>query len=564
MKSIPSQLYYFMRRGPGRVNLLSLIRFLLVLAALITFYSILFHYLMEYEGRQYSWVTGFYWTLTVMSTLGFGDITFESDLGRIFSSIVLFSGILFLLILFPFTFIEFFYAPWVKAQAASRAPRELPAQTRGHVVITNRDSVTEALIHKLQQYQYPYVLLQPDLNETLHLHDLGYSVVWGDVDDPETYRRIQVNQASLVVSTATDMVNTNVAFTVREISEKVPIITTANVSASVDILELAGSNHVLQLGHLMGQALARRITGGGTQAYVIGEIDDLQIAEALVGRNSLAGKTIRESALRQQYGVTVLGVWRRGQYENAGPDTVLEPGMILLLAGSVGCFTRYNELVAHEPQNDAPVVIIGGGRVGRATAVSLLTRGMEYRLVEKQPERIRDPQRYILGDAAELTVLQEAGIMKANTAVITTHDDDINIYLTIYCRRLRPDLQIITRAVLERNVATLHRAGADFVLSYASMGTNYIMNILNRSTIFMIAEGLDVFKLHVPKSLAGRTLAQANVRQETECNIVALHTPDGHTHINPDPNLPLPASAELVIIGTTAAEQRFLQKFGSQ
>jgi voltage-gated potassium channel len=563
MKSIPSQIYYFMRRGPGRVNLLSLIRFLLVLAALITFYSILFHYLMEYEGRQYSWVTGFYWTLTVMSTLGFGDITFESDLGRIFSSIVLFSGILFLLILFPFTFIEFFYAPWVKAQAASRAPRELPVQTSGHVVITNRDSVTEALIHKLQQYQYPYVLLQPDLNETLQLHDLGYSVVWGDVDDPETYRRIQVNQASLVVCTASDMVNTNVAFTVREISEKVPIITTANVSASVDILELAGSNYVLQLGHLMGQALARRIMGGGTQAHVIGEIDDLQIAEALVGRNSLAGKTIRESALRQQYGVTVLGLWRRGQYENVGPDTVLEPGVILLLAGSAGCFTQYNERLAHEPENHAPVVIIGGGRVGRATAVSLLARGMEYRLVEKQPERIRDPQRYILGDAAELTVLQEAGIMTTNTAVITTHDDDINIYLTIYCRRLRPDLQIITRAVLERNVATLHRAGADFVLSYASMGTNYIMNILDRSTIFMIAEGLDVFKLHVPKSLAGRTLAQANVRQETECNIVALHTPDGQTHINPDPNMPLPASAELVIIGTTAAEQRFLEKFGA-
>jgi hypothetical protein len=59
---------------------------------------------MEYEGRQFSWITGFYWTLTVMSTLGFGDITFASDLGFVFSMIVLLSGIVFLLIMLPFRF----------------------------------------------------------------------------------------------------------------------------------------------------------------------------------------------------------------------------------------------------------------------------------------------------------------------------------------------------------------------------------------------------------------------------------------------------------------------------
>ena len=58
-----------------------------------------------------------------MSTLGFGDITFHTDLGRIFSIVVLISGMIFLLILLPFTFIEFFYAPWMNAQAATRAPR---------------------------------------------------------------------------------------------------------------------------------------------------------------------------------------------------------------------------------------------------------------------------------------------------------------------------------------------------------------------------------------------------------------------------------------------------------
>ena len=68
-----------------RRNLRALASYLLLLTATITAYSVLFHVIMLYEGQEHSWLTGFYWTLTVMSTLGFGDITFQSDLGRAFS-----------------------------------------------------------------------------------------------------------------------------------------------------------------------------------------------------------------------------------------------------------------------------------------------------------------------------------------------------------------------------------------------------------------------------------------------------------------------------------------------
>ena len=42
----------------------------------------------------------------------------------------------YLLILLPFTFIQFFYAPWLEARDAARAPRELPDETEGHVLLT--------------------------------------------------------------------------------------------------------------------------------------------------------------------------------------------------------------------------------------------------------------------------------------------------------------------------------------------------------------------------------------------------------------------------------------------
>jgi len=129
LKTAAAQIASVIRSRRGRRNLRVLGIFFLVLAVMIIVYSVTFHVLMLREGKEYSWLTGFYWTLTVMSTLGFGDITFDNDLGRLFSMVVLLSGMVFLLVLLPFTFIEFFYEPWMNAQATARTPRQLPPVT---------------------------------------------------------------------------------------------------------------------------------------------------------------------------------------------------------------------------------------------------------------------------------------------------------------------------------------------------------------------------------------------------------------------------------------------------
>src|SRR5687767_8004448 len=88
MKFLPAQVAYFLQNREARRNIRLLWRFIFILLAMIAAYSILFHFLMRYEGKDHSWMTGVYWTLTVMTTLGFGDITFASDLGRVFSLLV--------------------------------------------------------------------------------------------------------------------------------------------------------------------------------------------------------------------------------------------------------------------------------------------------------------------------------------------------------------------------------------------------------------------------------------------------------------------------------------------
>ena len=543
-----------------RWNVRVVLWLVVALVVMVAVYSVAFHQLMALEGRSFSWPTSVYWTLTVMSTLGFGDITFKTDAGRIFSMVVLGTGALFILVLLPFAFIQFIFMPWMAQREAARAPRQVPEDVSGHIVLTKLDAVADALIRRARRAGIPYVLIVPNLNEALRLHDQGYSVMVGELDDPATYRAARVDQAALVASTQRDTTSTNVAFTIRELNEVVPIAATASSAASVDILELAGCDKVLQLGQLLGHALARRILGGGLPSNVIGEFGDLRIAEADVRGTRLVGRKLGEVDLRQRCNVSVVGLWERGRFAAPTPQTLITDQTVLILAGSDEQLADFDELFMVERQLDGPVVILGGGRVGRAAADALDAAGVACTIVEQRPERVRSDRRYIEGDAAELEVLYRAGIKEASAALVTTHDDDMNVYLALYCRRLRPDMQIIARATLDRNVPTLHRAGADAVLSYASIGATAIWNILGHSHTLVVAEGLDVFRVPMPPALAGRSLVDSAIAARTGCNVVAVCDGD-EVQTNPDPTQPLPADAELVVIGDEDSEREFLERF---
>jgi voltage-gated potassium channel len=563
MKFLTAQLSYFVR-GPGtRRNLRILFKFALVLAGLVTTYSILFHVLMAWEGQEHSWLTGVYWTLVTMSTLGFGDITFDRDIGRMFSVLVLVSGVLFLLIVLPFTFVQFFYAPWLEAQTRLRVPRSVDPQTSGHVILAIHEPVAMALVDRLKLRGMRYYIVEPDLRRALDLEDQGISVLLGERDDPDTYRRLGATRAAMVVANSDDYVNTNIAFTVREMDERVPVVVFARDPASVDVLQLAGATQVIELAEMLGRSLARRTLGGDHRANIVGEFDDLMVAEAPITGTPMVGKTLGEGWLRRTTGLTVVGAWERGAFSVPGPETELHESTVLVLAGSREQLERFEELTAIYTVPETAVLILGGGRVGRAAARGLQDRGIDYRIIEKNPDRVHDAEHTIVGNAAELACLEAAGIRVAPAAVVTTADDATNIYLTNYCRRLRPDLAIVSRATLERNVSTLHRAGADFVMSYASMGANTIMNLLDRGDVVMVAEGLDVFRTQVPPPLAGTPLRESGIREQTGCHLVAWRDGDGMA-INPAPELRIPdrPGAEIILVGTTEAEQRFIRLYG--
>jgi Trk K+ transport system NAD-binding subunit len=565
MKFVFSQLAYILKQPLQRENLARLSRLMIILFAMIAIYSVLFHVLMEREGQQHSWLTGLYWTLTVMSTLGFGDITFQSDLGRAFTIVVLISGIFMLLIVLPFAFIRFFYAPWIEAQLKLRAPRAVPTTATGHVLICSNDAISTDLRERLQLAHVPHFVFEADPTTAANLHANGIPIIAGDPQDAATWRAAGIERARAVIANLSDAHNTNVVLTVRQLVPGVEIIATAEQEESIDLLQLSGATHVMPIKHRLGEQLANRVNAGHAEVHTLGHYRNLVIGEFPAHGTPLVGRSLRDLGLRRRMGISVVGVWERGRFEPATPDHVLTSSSVPVVVGTPEQIMELNMLLVIYDTNYEATLVIGGGKVGLAAAGAIKARGLRVHVVEHDPaiaaklKEVADA--VFIGPAADRDILREAGLERAPAVILTTNDDAINIYLTVYCRRLNPELRIVSRITHEQNLEAVHRAGADFVLSYSSLGAESIFSTLQGRGALMFGGGVELFEVHVPEQLVGKTLEECAIGALSGLNVIALQK-GGEIQASPIPTTPLPAGGELLVVGTHEQRQRFMRVFG--
>ncbi len=561
-----SELAFFLKDKEAKRNLFALFRYLAFLLAVMALFGVLFQVIMvQVEGQEHSWLSGFYWVLVTMSTLGFGDIVFQTDIGRAFSMTVVISGIILLLVVLPYAFIRYFYAPWLEAQIHARAPRALPNDVRNHVIICSYDSITPSLIERLEDEDQAYVVLEGDPEKASRLHLDGVSTMAGATDDKDTYKAARAEHARMVLVNQSDEQNTNVILTIREVAPNVQVVALAEREASVDILEMSGADDVIALKKRLGQQLANRMNALHAFAHPVGHFKDLLIAEVPAHNTPLAGHTIRETRLRENTGVSIIGVWERGTLKAARPELKLSNASVPVVMGTEEQLETLNELLLIYDVNPNPVLIIGGGEVGLAAARVLESKGIAVHMVEKdrnlEPRLRNSCTKVFTGDAAEYEILHDAGIVEAPSVLLSTHDDATNVYLTSYCRNLNEDLRIISRITSRRNIEAVHRAGADFVLSYDSLGVEAVYAILKDRDVIILGEGVDFFSIDLPESLRGRTLAESNIGAKTGLTVIAAEY-GGETLTTLPADFALKDGMELLMLGDHDQRHTFMEIFG--
>jgi Trk K+ transport system NAD-binding subunit len=167
------------------------------------------------------------------------------------------------------------------------------------------------------------------------------------------------------------------------------------------------------------------------------------------------------------------------------------------------------------------------------------------------------------GEAADRELLERSGILQARSVVLTTNDDAVNIYLAVFCRRLNPDLRIVSRITHERNLEAIHRAGADFVLSYTTLGIEAVMSVLRGYPPVLLGEGVELHSVRVPPSLAGRPLGDSGIGSRTGLSVIALER-TGEIVAPLSSETVLTEGAELIMLGSHDQRVAFAETFGKE
>jgi trk system potassium uptake protein TrkA len=89
--------------------------------------------------------------------------------------------------------------------------------------------------------------------------------------------------------------------------------------------------------------------------------------------------------------------------------------------------------------NKTKSVIIGSGRLGASIATKLSNLGHDVLIIDKEITSFRKLDETfsgydVIGDATDLTVLENDGFIKeANEVIITTDNDNVNLFIADIC-----------------------------------------------------------------------------------------------------------------------------------
>jgi Trk K+ transport system NAD-binding subunit len=533
--------------------------YLLGLVGLMLAFAVAYHHGMRvFEGERETFLHSFRIVVETFTTTGYGsDAPWQSPQMNAFVAIMDVTGVALIFLALPVMVF-----PLMEDALSTTVPTSVENGLADHVVVCTYTSRAEALVEDLESRGEQYVIVEPDREQATELYEDDYEVVHADPESVEGLEDARLASARALVADVSDRVDASIVLAAQEVAEDVPVVSVVEDSDRAAYHRLAGADDVLSPRPLLGRSLASKVTMSvETDAADAVELGDgFEMAELPVHRGSeLLDSTLAESGIRERTGVNVVGAWFGGEFETPpDPDARLTTGTVLLVTGREDQLEHLVELTQSEFRQfeRGETVVLGYGQVGRAIVDELEDAGVEHTVVDQRDADGVD----VVGDAVEPETLREAGIEDARSVVLALPDDTTTEFATLVVRDVSPGTEVIARVEEPGSIQKMYRAGADYVLSLATVSGRMIAStVLEDEDVLALDRKIEVVRTPAT-GLVGQRIGDALVRTRTGCTVVAIER-DGDLLTEVGPDARVRSGDEVVVAGTSDGIREFTDRF---
>lgn len=292
----------------------------------------------------------FYMVVITVSTVGIGEVFALSTMGEIWTMGIILVGIGATL----YTAVAGFeyLVEFDDVRRSKKMQRDISSLSN-HVILCGYGRVGRGTWATLRDRDVPVAIIEKDAERADQARDSGALVVRGDATHNDVLELVGIYSATALIACVTDdSDNLVIALSAKSIAPELRVICRATDMESERKLRLAGADAVV----------APQAVGAERLAMMALQPELAQIFDIVVDGNAvefrveeldidpacpIAGKTIRDSGIRQHSGALILAVEGRDEAVviNPGPEVTLEPGERLVVVGTKEQVDKASELL---------------------------------------------------------------------------------------------------------------------------------------------------------------------------------------------------------------------------
>ncbi|MGB9825484.1 MAG: potassium channel family protein, partial [Desulfofundulus sp.] len=213
---------------------------------------------------------------------------------------------------------------------------------KNHVIVCGLGRAGMTAVKQLEREEIPLVGIDLNERQVESLREQGHPAIAGDATEDETLKAAGVQQArSLIAALPHDPDNILITMAAKDLNPGIRVVARADRPENIKRLKRAGADWVTAVGIPGGTRLALAALKPAAVDFVSSILEhrntDYKLEELLISESSpLAGCSIRESRLKEDYGVQVLAIIRKNT-TIANPEATekIQPGDMIIVFGDI-------------------------------------------------------------------------------------------------------------------------------------------------------------------------------------------------------------------------------------